>query len=241
VSGSPASSRLALMGSMFVVASTGCAAGASARANAEQPAGVHGYGRPSGMPIGASGPRDALEALEPAPPEVSAEDDVPEPASPVPSAARVPCAGCVELNVKVDDINQRDEFAFAVDGARVTKVTWTIRVNFNSDQLAVQPFIDGERGKYTELHVNTFPLGAAVSVEQEHTGRAHAIGLVVGSSGAWTGDQTMSVFVDSVRVEGMPAFEKTFASDAEGLAARTHQHEARLVVHPETPVAAAPP
>jgi hypothetical protein len=74
-----------------------------------------------------------------------------------------------------------------------------------------------------------------VPVEQVFDGKAHAIGLVVGSSGAWTGDQTMSVFVDSVRVEGKPGFEKTFAEGAEGLAPRTHQHDPKLVVHPETP------
>ena len=145
--------------------------------------------------------------------------------------ARVPCAGCVELQVDVSDINQRDEFAFDAGGARITRVVWTLLVSFNSDQLAVQPFVDKERGKYTALHVNTFPLGAPVQVEQVYTGLAKQIGLVVGSSGAWTGNQTMSVFVDAVSVEGPGGFQKSFAADAEGIEPRTHEHRPHVVAH----------
>jgi hypothetical protein len=217
---------------------SGCA-GAASPVSPER-VGVGRYGRAPGMPIGTGGALDTLEPLEPPPPEVVDAPDS-EPPAPAASPSRVPCTGCVELNVDVDDINQRDEFAFELDGSRVTKVTWTIRVNFNSDQLAVQPFVDGKYGKYTALHVNTFPLGAPVPVEQAYDGKAHAIGLVVGSSGAWTGDQTMSVFVDSVRVEGQPGLEKTFADGAEGLAPRTHQHGSKLVVHAEAPAEPARP
>jgi hypothetical protein len=149
------------------------------------------------------------------------------------TTASVPCAGCVELQVDVSDINQRDEFGFDVDGSRVTRVVWTILVTFNSDQLAVQPFVDGKRGKYTALHVNTFPLRTPVEVEQEFKGKAKTVGLVVGSSGAWTGNQTMSVFLDSVRVEGAHPFTRSFATGTEGLAPRTHSRNPNVVFHPE--------
>jgi hypothetical protein len=145
----------------------------------------------------------------------------------------VPCAGCLELQVDVDDINQRDEFAFAANGVRVTRVVWTILVNFNSDQLAVQPFVNDKRGKYTSLHVNTFPLGKPVDVEQEFKGNAETVGLVVGSSGAWTGNQTMSVFIDAVRVEGPETYTKSFATGDDGLAPRTQKYNAKTVIHPE--------
>jgi hypothetical protein len=147
--------------------------------------------------------------------------------------ASVPCAGCVELEVDVNDINQRDEFAFGLDGSRITRVVWTILVTFNSDQLAVQPFVDGKHGKYTALHVNTFPLRTPVEVEQEFKGKAKTVGLVVGSSGAWTGNQTMSVFVDSVRVEGAHPSTRSFATGTEGLEPRTHTHHPNVVFHPE--------
>jgi len=61
----------------------------------------------------------------------------------------VPCSGRVELNVDVDDIDQRDEFVFDAGGVRVKRVVWTILVSFNSDQLAVQPLVEGKRGEYT--------------------------------------------------------------------------------------------
>jgi hypothetical protein len=62
--------------------------------------------------------------------------------------------------------NQRDEFSFDAGGAAITRVVWTILVNFNSDQLAVQPFVDDQFGKYTDLHVNTLPVATPVQVEQ---------------------------------------------------------------------------
>lgn len=195
------------------------------------------------MPIGTRGQLEEGAAAVP-PPEVTDNTDLAIPAFQVAAgvalAATVPCSGCVELNVDVDDINQRDEFVFDAGGVKVTRVVWTILVSFNSDQLAVQPLVDDKRGKYTSLHVNSFPLGKPVEIEQEFKGKAHSIGLVVGSSGAWTGNQTMSVFVDSVRVEGPAGFSKSFDTSAEGLAPRTQAHHPKLVLHP-TLAPAAPP
>jgi hypothetical protein len=205
---------------------------------------VANFNRPPGMPIGTGAAGGEPLAGEPElPPDSpsnesaqstgSTELSIPKfAAAPTTPPPAIPCSGCMELNVDVNDINQRDEFVFAVDGSRVTRVVWSIRVNFNSDQLAVQPLIDSERGKYTNLHVNTFPLGEPVEVEQIFKGRPRIIGLVVGSSGAWTGNQTMSVFVDSVRVEGPRGFEKTFDFGPEGLAPRTQNHNPKAVFHP---------
>jgi hypothetical protein len=202
--------------------------------------GVGNFQRPAGMPIGTRGNLDEGAAAVP-PPEVTDNTDLTIPAFAAPVAgAGVPCSGCVELNVDVDDINQRDEFVFDAGGVRVTRVVWTVLVNFNSDQLALQPLVDDKRGKYTSLHVNTFPLGKAVEVVQDFKGKAHSIGLVVGSSGAWTGNQTMSVFVDSVRVEGPSGFTKSFDTTDDGLAPRTQAHHPKLVVHPELTPAGPP-
>lgn len=217
-----------------------CAAESGSRAAAER-VGVGRYQRPPGMPIGTGASGGELddeaasdEAASPADLTDNSDLDIPKFTAPAAATvAPVPCAGCVELNVDVNDINQRDEFAVAIGGAAVSRVVWTILVNFNSDQLAVQPFIDDERGKYTNLHVNTFPLATPVTVEQEFRGTARTIGLIVGSSGAWTGDQTMSVFVDSVKVEGSVPLEKSFSSGTEGLAPRTHAHHPKVVLHPE--------
>jgi hypothetical protein len=227
----------------LLVALAACSADGGARTPAAP--GVKNLHRPPGMPIGtgaSGGELDHADApaddeIPPSPADLTNNADlsIPRFNAPPPGAAPapVPCSGCVELNVDVNDINQRDEFVFAAGGTPVTRVVWTIRVNFNSDQLAVQPFIDKHYGKYTNLHVNTFPLGAPVAVEQEFSGRARDIGLVVGSSGAWTGNQTMSVFVDSVSVQGSPSRTLSFERDAEGLAPRTNAHRPQLVVHPE--------
>jgi hypothetical protein len=227
----------------LVLALVACSADSGVR-SPEPATAVGNLHRPPGMPIGtgaSGGEPDEPEAADdepaasPADLANNADLSIPKFDGPVPgaAAASVPCSGCVELNVDVNDINQRDEFVFAAGGVPVTRVVWTIRVNFNSDQLAVQPFIDTKSGKYTNLHVNTFPLGAPVPVEQEFSGRAHTIGLVVGSSGAWTGNQTMSVFVDSVSIEGSPSRTLSFERSAEGLAPRTSAHNPKLVFHPE--------
>ncbi len=216
-----ATGRLCLFGLAIVACATSTPPGAALR----DTAGVGRFNRPPGMPIGTGASGGQLDD----PDDVLALD---EPATvAAPPVTPVPCAGCVELKVDVNDINQRDEFVFAAGGAAVTRVVWTVRVNFNSDQLAVQPFIDGEYGKYTNLHVNTFPLGAPVEVEQELTGKAQLIGLAVGSSGAWTGDQTMSVFIDSVSVEGSRGFLESFDAGPGGMTPRTHAHNPHVVFH----------
>jgi hypothetical protein len=229
---------------LLVLLLSACASDAASRAEA-LPVGVGHFKRSRGMPIGTGadgGGIDArggapvmVEALEPPPAEVTAgrDPDATDSAASPSSPAAVPCSGCLELDVDVDDINQRDEFVFATNGIRVTRVVWTLLVNFNSDQLAVQPFINDKQGKYTSLHVNTFPLGKPVEIEQEFKGKADTVGLVVGSSGAWTGNQTMSVFVDSVRVEGPQGFTKDFASDDGGLAPRTQKFKPKAVLHPD--------
>jgi hypothetical protein len=43
----------------------------------------------------------------------------------------------------------------------------------------------------------------------------------------------MSVFIDSVSVDGSPSRTLSFESDAEGLAPRTSAHNPKLVLHPE--------
>jgi hypothetical protein len=209
-----------------------CAGGAASRADAPS-AGVADYDRPPGMPIG-TGTGASGGELEAEPPRVSNNTDlaIPEYAPAAPSTAAVPCSGCVELDVYVNDINQRDEFAVGVAGGPITRVVWTLLVNFNSDQLAVQPFVDDTYGKYTNLHVNGFPLGTPVQVEQDVARGARTIGLAVGSSGAWTGDQTMRVFVDSVRVEGPHPVALSFDTGADGLAPRTDQRQPKVVWHP---------
>jgi hypothetical protein len=199
------------------------------------------------MPIGTGASGGELE-LQPVAPADNSDLAIPAYAPPVaaPAAAPVPCSGCVELDVYVNDINQRDEFVLSAAGAAITRVIWTIRVSFNSDQLAVQPFVDDVYGKYTNLHVNTFPLAAPIEVEQkveqevEQTvkqkaeRKATSIGLVLGSSGAWTGDQIMRVFVDSVRVEGPHGFEKSFDDGPDGLVPRTDNRQPKVVHHPAT-------
>jgi len=183
------------------------------------------------MPIGTGATGGELE--EPAAKNDNGDLAIPRyevAAAPAPPV--VPCAGCAELSVYVNDINQRDEFTIAVGDVPITRVVWTIRVTFNSDQLAVQPFVDDVSGKYTNLHVNTFPLGVPVRVEQDVVRHAGVIGLVLGSSGAWTGNQTVSVFVDSVSVEGPRPFEKSFNAGLEGLAPRTDRRQPKVTHHP---------
>lgn len=220
-----------------------CAADSGTRVAGEVTPGVGRYHRPPGMPIGAgaSGATDESEwASDDDPPaspaELTRNADLTIPKFTAPEtdgAPPAPCTGCVELDVDVNDINQRDEFVLDAGGTPIKRVVWTIRVNFNSDQLAVQPFIDTKYGKFTSLHVNTFPLGAPVPVEQEFDGKARTIGLVVGSSGAWTGNQTMSVFVDSVSVEGSPPRTISFDGGPEGLVPRTHAYNPKVVFHPQ--------
>lgn len=219
----------------------GGASQSGVQAPSEQAPGVRGFGRHPGMAIGTGAdsrvrvPLD--ETMEAVPAELRAAELPVPPPTPAPASTEAPpCAGCVELQVDVSDINQRDEFALALGGIRVKRVSWTLLVSFNSDQLAVQPFVDGATGRYTPLHVNTFPLATAVTVVQELDGkaadaRAQYVGLKVGSSGAWTGDQTMSVFVSELRIEGASTLHKLFEAGPEGLQPRTHSRNPRVVFH----------
>ena len=196
--------------------------------------GIARYGRPGGMPIG-TGIGGSTAQLEDAdgtpPPEVTGNTALPIPKYDVAGPPPPPCSGCVELSVVLNDINQRDEFALDARGASVTRVTWTLLVNLNSDQLAVQPFVNDRKGKYTEIDANAFPLGKPVELVQEFQGTAQRVGLIVASSGAWTGAQRVSVFVDAVRAEGPGGFRKTFDSSAEGFTPRTQTREPRVDFH----------
>lgn len=232
----------------------GCASQSGAQAHAERAVGVRGFGRPPGMAIGTGAPSSALaqpyDPVDAVPAELRNELQLALPlfdATPSrPPAEAAPCSGCVELQLDVSDINQRDEFAIALGGMRLTRVVWTVLVTFNSDQLAVQPFIDGAYGKYSSLHVNSFPLATAVEVVQELDGnppeaKAQYVGLKLGSSGAWTGDQTMSVFVSELRIEGPSAVRKLFDADTEGLQPRTQSCNPRVVFHARQPLPAPSP
>jgi hypothetical protein len=188
------------------------------------------------MPIGQSAP----EGVDPA-----AEDPVPVPEQgaqasedldiPVftPMEEAPPCSGCVELNVDVNDINQRATFAFDGGGATVTRVVWTIIVPFNSDQLFVQPFVDSSYGTYTDLDANAFAVDTPVQLVHQYSGPASTVGIAVGSSGAWTGNMTLSVFIDSVMLEGAdPSASRTFEVDQGGFVAGANSQNPKIVYHP---------
>jgi hypothetical protein len=209
--------------------------------------GVANFNRPAGMAIGtgASGPRLDPGEGEPeaggsgglpvVPPEEKPADiEIPDFETPPPPAAP-PCSGCVELNVLVNDINQRDDFVFSAGGVGVTQVVWHLIIPFNSDQLFVQPFVDSAYGTFTDLDANAFPVGMPATVTQTLAASVNAnnIGLAVGSSGAWTGNMTMSVFVDAVTIAGAgAAASRSFDAGLEGLATRTSAHSPAVVYHP---------
>lgn len=218
-------------------ASTG-SPGAAPAANGPSP-GVANYDRPLGMPIGqgASGnvpvPAAPPEAPAPAPDEDLAVDEDLEIPVFVPMEDPPPCAGCVEFKVDVDDINQRDSFVYAASTTNVTRVVWTIIVPFNSDQLFVQPFVDNVFGTFTDLDANAFAVDTPVQLVHQYSGNAGTVGLAVGSSGAWTGDMTLSVFVDSVTLEGAdPAASRTFDMDVGGFVVGSNTHNPQIEYHP---------
>jgi hypothetical protein len=218
----------------------GSSSSGTAAAGAEAvSAGVANYGRPLGMPIGqgASG-NEGPPAATPEDPAAMAEEgagsngDIEIPVF-TPMDAAPPCTGCVELNVDVNDINQRDNFVFAPGGVNVTRVVWTIIVPFNSDQLFVQPFVDSAYGAFTDLDANAFTINTPFQLVHEYSGTASTVGLAVGSSGAWTGNMTMSVFVDSVTLEGADASaSRTFDADVGGLVVGSNTHNPKIVYHP---------
>jgi hypothetical protein len=200
--------------------------------------GVSNFNRPAGMPIGQGpgGPTPGEGDLSgtpiaPAQPGDDGEIDIPVFEDPAASDAP-PCSGCVELNVLVNDINQRDDFVFSAGGVNVTRVVWTIIVPFNSDQLFVQPFVDQSYGTYTDLDANAFAVDTPVQLVHQFSGTANTVGLAIGSAGAWTGNQTMQVFVDSVTLEGAATGSRSFDSDVQGVANRTSAHQPRVVYHP---------
>jgi hypothetical protein len=199
--------------------------------------GVDNFNRPPGMPIGrgvGQGPTEGDPTgapLVPSQPDDDGEIEIPVFETPDEDQGP-PCAGCLELNIHVDDINQRDDFVFSAGGVNVTRVVWTIIVPFNSDQLFVQPFVDASYGTYTDLDANAFAVDTPIQLVHEFSGSANTVGLAIGSAGAWTGDMTMSVFVDSVTLEGSTAASRSFDSDAQGMATRTSAHEPRVVYHP---------
>jgi hypothetical protein len=208
--------------------------------------GVLGFNRPPGMPIGrgvSSG--EGNETNEPGAEGSSAvagsggevipggSDEVEIPVFDVPSEDPPPCSGCVELNADVNDINQRDSFVFSAGGVSVTRVVWTIIIPFNSDQLFVQPFVDSNYGTYTDLDANAFPIDTPVQLVHAYTGNASTVGLAIGSAGAWTGNMTMSVFVDAVTLEGAdPAASLSFDGGVEGLGVGSNSRNPGVVFHP---------
>lgn len=197
--------------------------------------GVSNYDRPPGMPIGQEAPPADEEPGQEAPtPDdgVTVDEELDIPVF-VPMPDEPPCSGCVELSVDVSDINQRAVFAFSGGGANVTRVVWTIIVPFNSDQLFVQPFVDSAYGTFTDLDANAFPLDTPVQLVHQYSGPAGTVGLAVGSSGAWTGNMTMSVFVDAVTLEGGPASaSRTFDADVGGMTAGANAQNPQIVYHP---------
>lgn len=200
--------------------------------------GVRGYERGPGMPIG-QGPASTTED----PPEPvlgvggsapgEAPEDIEIPSFETPLEDPPPCSGCVELNVDVSDINQRDTFSFSAGGVNVTRVVWTLIIPFNSDQLFVQPFVDSAYGAFTDLDANAFAEDTPVQLVHQFSGTANNVGIAVGSSGAWTGNMTMSVFIDAVTLEGAGATaSRTFDADVQGLTNRSANYNPKVVFHP---------
>lgn len=197
---------------------------------------IDGYGRPPGMAIG-TGTIDAPdeeddELTTPAPqaPGV-APDELEIPIFEAPVTPLVPCSGCVELSAIVDDINQRSQFTFSAGSAQVTRVVWTILLPFNSDQLFIRSIVNGSDGPYTFMSANVFSqLNTPVEFVHDFTGAANTLGIALGSAGAWTGDQRVSVFVDSVRLEGADV-TYTFDGNTQGFAAQGTERQPLVQLH----------
>ncbi len=202
---------------------------------------VANYDRAAGMSIGqgAGGPGSEEDAL---PSEIAPsaggsgnppdDGEIEIPVFEGPDETPPPCSGCVELNMDVNDINQRDDFVFNAGASGVTRVVWSLIIPFNSDQLFVQPFVDSSYGTYTDLDANAFAVGTPFQLVHQFTGTANTVGLAIGSAGAWTGDMRMAVYVDSVTLEGAATGSRTFDVSAEGFAARSASRNPGLVHHP---------
>jgi hypothetical protein len=203
-----------------------------------KPAVIEGFGRAPGMAIGTGVPDDTggdddgpgTAAPGAAPAE---SDDIAIPVfAEAPMAALIPCTGCVELSAILDDINQRSDFTFNVGGVQVTRVVWTLLLSFNSDQLFIRSIIDGNDGPYTAMSANNFgSLNTPVEFVHPFSGTATNIGIAFGSQGAWTGEQRISVFVDSVTLEGPSGTSRTFDADAGGFAPRGTDRQPLVQFH----------
>jgi hypothetical protein len=212
------------------------APGAPARPNANAVV-IEGYGRAAGMPIG-TGTIDApdeeeeegVPAAEPQAPAMT-PDGVDIPMFETPAAPIVPCTGCVELSAIVDDINQRSQFTFDTGGVQATRVVWTILLPFNSDQLFIRSIVNGGDGPYTFMSANVFSqLNTPIEFVHTFNGTANTVGIALGSAGAWTGDQRVSVFVDSVTFEGANV-TRTFDTDTAGFAAQGTERQPLVQLH----------
>jgi len=199
---------------------------------------IDGFGRAPGMAIGQGAgdeQTDDQESAAPLPldPSTPDPDDVEIPVFETPpSQAVAPCSGCVELSAVIDDINQRSDFTFNVGNVAITGVTWTILLPFNSDQLFIRSFVNGTDGTYTPIPANSFAINTPVQFVQQINTTATTVGFALGSAGAWTGDQRISIFVDSVTLNGAANAGKTFDSDAQGFAPRGTERSPSVVFHP---------
>jgi hypothetical protein len=210
----------------------------SPRPNASgMPVVIDGYGRPPGMAIGTGTvdepDQESDQTAAPAPQAPTTEPEELEiPMFETPVTTVVPCSGCVELSAIVDDINQRSQFTFNTGGVQgVTRVVWTILLPFNSDQLFIRSIVNGSDGPYTFMSANVFgELNTPVELVHTFTGAANTLGIALGSAGAWTGDQRVSVFVDSVTLEGAKVTH-TFDVDAEGFAAQGTERQPLVQFH----------
>ncbi|HKO92013.1 MAG TPA: hypothetical protein VJU61_12710 [Polyangiaceae bacterium] len=212
-------------------------AGTPGSANSGPAVVIDGFGRAPGMAIG-QGPGDDEgddgETTPPLPldPAASDPDDVEIPVFETPPEVLIPCTGCVELSAVIDDINQRSDFTFNAGGVAITGVTWTLLIPFNSDQLFIRSFVNGTDGAYTPIPANSFAINTPVQFVQQINTTATTVGFALGSAGAWTGDQRISVFIDAVTLTGAPAASKTFDTDAGGITPRTTERSPSVVFHP---------
>jgi hypothetical protein len=200
---------------------------------------IDGFGRPAGMGIGNAAQDEAErddvdpDPADPTPLDPATDSDdveIPTFETPPPVTA-VPCTGCVQLSAIVDDINQRSQFNFNVGGVQATRVVWTILLPFNSDQLFIRSVVNGSDGPYTFMSANVFgALNTPVQLVHEFSGNATTAGIALGSAGAWTGDQRVSVFIDSVTFEGSGT-TRTFDADAGGFSAQGTERQPLVEFH----------
>jgi hypothetical protein len=158
-------------------------------------------------------------------------DDLDIPMFETPITTVIPCSGCVELSAIVDDINQRSQFTFDAGGVQATRVVWRILLPFNSDQLFIRSTVNGGDGPYTFMSANVFTeLNTPIEFVHAFSGTANAVGIALGSAGAWTGDQRVSVFVDSVTFEGANV-TRTFDMGVEGFTAQGTERQPMVQFH----------